>query len=596
MHIVDTRKCHIFTAIIAFSVLSLLVLVPPDMAAGDRKDVSGMTGKTPQEQGVSGDQAGASCGVTIWRTVPSPNVGTLFDVDDAAPDSIWALGERGILRWDGTVWSEVPWPGSESVTLNAIEAISWNDVWVVGFHKVDNTTLAIHWDGSQWSTVSTPNAANGRGHLLDVTGSSSNDVWAAGWSAEDECGEELLLHWNGSQWQVASKPSPCEGTTIYHKALAPGPGHLWLAGIQGVPGGEPEWFVVNWPTTESSRGRARINGLGSSSPNDVWVVGYNPFRAWPVVWHFDGSDLTYVASEGDGLVGNAEAIDSVSPDDAWVVSHRRTVHWDGTKWSVVPSPLAHLKGVVAIGAEDIWAVGHDDPYGGDNLGNSRILHYSKQYFHDVYPTSPFFPYVERLACNNVISGYPCGGPGEPCDDTADAAYFRPNNNISRGQIAKVVSIAAGFDEDPGPPVFQDIDEGSPFYEWVNRLANRGVISGYPCGDEDSDEACVAPGNLPYFRPNNPASRGQLAKIVSNAANFQDKPTGQTFEDVSPSDPFYPYIERLSSRSILGGYACGGSGEPCEGGNRPYFRSGNQVTRGQASKIVSNTFLVDPNQK
>jgi hypothetical protein len=31
------------------------------------------------------------------------------------------------------------------------------------------------------------------------------------------------------------------------------------------------------------------------------------------------------------------------------------------------------------------------------------------------------------------------------------------------------------------------------------------------------------------------------------------------------------------------------GEPCDTEQRPYFRWGNPVTRGQASKIVANTF-------
>jgi hypothetical protein len=40
---------------------------------------------------------------------------------------------------------------------------------------------------------------------------------------------------------------------------------------------------------------------------------------------------------------------------------------------------------------------------------------------------------------------------------------------------------------------------------------------------------------------------------------------------------------------MSGYPCGGPGEPCDPQQRPYFRWGNPVTRGQASKIVANTF-------
>ncbi len=41
--------------------------------------------------------------------------------------------------------------------------------------------------------------------------------------------------------------------------------------------------------------------------------------------------------------------------------------------------------------------------------------------------------------------------------------------------------------------------GDPYYSYVNRLANRSILSGYPCGG--AGEPCVAPNNRPYFRPN-----------------------------------------------------------------------------------------------
>jgi len=42
--------------------------------------------------------------------------------------------------------------------------------------------------------------------------------------------------------------------------------------------------------------------------------------------------------------------------------------------------------------------------------------------------------------------------------------------------------------------------------------------------------------------------------------------------------------------VMGGYACGGEGEPCGPGNLPYFRPNANATRGQVAKINSNTFF------
>jgi hypothetical protein len=208
-------------------------------------------------------------------------------------------------------------------------------------------------------------------------------------------------------------------------------------------------------------------------------------------------------------------------------------------------------------------------------------------FADVPASNTFYAPVQCLACLGILGGYPCGGPGEPCD-IYRSPYFRPNASVTRGQIAKIVSNSAGYQEDPGQRVFQDVPTSNTFFAWINRLANRGIMSGYPCGG--AGEPCVS-GDRPYFRPNASATRGQLSKIVSNARGYSDVPVDQTFEDVPVSNTFYQWIERLASRGIMSGYPCGGANEPCVlPGGRPYFRPNNNVTRGQTSKIVSGAFF------
>ena len=111
------------------------------------------------------------------------------------------------------------------------------------------------------------------------------------------------------------------------------------------------------------------------------------------------------------------------------------------------------------------------------------------------------------------------------------------------------------------------------------------MGGYACGGVG--EPCTT--GMPYFRPSANATRGQTSKIVSNTAGYTEEPTEQAFEDVPPSHTFYREIQRLASRNIMGGYPCGGVGEPCLSG-KPYFRPQNNVTRGQSAKIVANTFF------
>ncbi|MDQ3928568.1 MAG: NPCBM/NEW2 domain-containing protein, partial [Chloroflexota bacterium] len=121
-------------------------------------------------------------------------------------------------------------------------------------------------------------------------------------------------------------------------------------------------------------------------------------------------------------------------------------------------------------------------------------------FSDVPVGSTFYSYVQCLACRGVLGGYEDG-------------TFRPEAGITRGQLAKIVSNAAGYNESVSGQTFTDVPLGSPFYLYVERIAGRGIVGGYEDGS---------------FRPGGPATRGQIAKVLSNAAGFAEAPAGQSF--------------------------------------------------------------------
>ena len=78
--------------------------------------------------------------------------------------------------------------------------------------------------------------------------------------------------------------------------------------------------------------------------------------------------------------------------------------------------------------------------------------------------------------------------------------------------------------------------GSTFYTFIRCLACRGILGGYADGT---------------FKPGNNVTRGQLSKIVSNSAGFNEPHDTQTFEDIAPSNTFYIYI-------VLGAIVAGGT--------------------------------------
>ncbi len=176
-------------------------------------------------------------------------------------------------------------------------------------------------------------------------------------------------------------------------------------------------------------------------------------------------------------------------------------------------------------------------------------------FLDVHPGDYFYEGVRYLYCAGVISGYPDG-------------TFRPYSNASRGQVTKIIVLAFDYTlHIPQHPTFSDVPPANTFYSFVETAAYNGIVSGYPDGT---------------FLPNNPVTRGQLAKITSNAAHYSENHATATFSDVPVGATFHPFVERLASRDIINGYQCGGPGEPCPG---IYFRPNNDVTRGQIAKIV-----------
>jgi hypothetical protein len=132
-------------------------------------------------------------------------------------------------------------------------------------------------------------------------------------------------------------------------------------------------------------------------------------------------------------------------------------------------------------------------------------------FSDVPYGSTFYTFIETAFARGVIGGYECGSP-EPCDPQR-RPVFRPFNDVTRGQLAKIVVQAAGWPiQNPPSPTFSDVPHGSTFYTFVETAVQRGILTGYTCG---SPEPCD-PQRRPVFRPGNPATRGQIAKIVYNA--------------------------------------------------------------------------------
>ena len=182
-----------------------------------------------------------------WSIVPSPqpesNNGTLTKLSARSSTDIWAVGytipanqdtSRPLVEhWNGQQWSIISTPGTFSAVLNSVSAISSNDVWAVGwFRSTSQQTLIEHWDGQQWKVVSSPSPGSEANYLTDITAISSDDVWAIGSSTSGNLAaseKTLIEHWDGKSWHIASSPNPSPLGTVLRSITALGPNDIWIA-------------------------------------------------------------------------------------------------------------------------------------------------------------------------------------------------------------------------------------------------------------------------------------------------------------------------------------------------------------------------------
>jgi hypothetical protein len=594
-----------------------------------------------------------TCG-PMWQYVQNPGTGELHGIGVVSPNNVWAVGNIGgtatlIMRWNGASWSVVPGPDTGYSGLEAISVVSANDIWAVGYANISGfyQPMSLHWDGALWTEVTTPRPTPGsHGYLRGVGAVSSNDVWAVG----DGPNGPLTMHWDGTQWTVV--PSMDTGNTYvpgndgapgsyYNTLLAVGvvgPNDVWAVGTRNNITWALHWDGTQWSqvSTPNPGTDNTLNAITVIATNDIWAVGHIGFYQSPrgaIALHWDGTRWTSVPPPaGDfGLFG----VTATASNHVWAVGWEYTgqwssdaliLGWNGSQWSRVSSPNPsfsnrdELFAADAAGTNDVWAVGRFDQgsltdryYGapchtpaptntpGPPTNTVQVATGTPALptatatvplpttvptaiacnlgFSDVPTTNTFYHQVMCLSCMGFVGGYPDG-------------TFRPDDAVTRGQLAKIVSNAAGFSDTPTQQTFEDVPVDSTFYMYAERVVSRGVISGYRCGGEGEPCGVGGEGNRPYFRPGANATRGQISKIVSNAAGLQDVVTSQTFEDVPPSHTFYTWIERLAMHGMMGGYSCAGTREPCSTANRPYFRPASNATRGQVSKIVGNGFYPD----
>jgi hypothetical protein len=195
---------------------------------------------------------------TAWTAAqsPSPLGSTHFAtaITAISPSNAWAVGHNALAttlaaHWNGRRWRIVPTPSlhdgiAPSNSLTGVTAVAANDVWASGYEaNVDNQNFQmpymLHWDGTAWTLVLTPNLGGEGSRLNATTALSANDVWAVG-QTQDLNGRIFTFteQFDGTAWNVVPSPSPGGSFPIdsLHGVASPGPGAVVTVGARTVIG------------------------------------------------------------------------------------------------------------------------------------------------------------------------------------------------------------------------------------------------------------------------------------------------------------------------------------------------------------------------
>jgi hypothetical protein len=293
-------------------------------------------------------------------------------------------------QWDGTNWTVKPTPnptGSQSAQLNGVSCWSASACTAVG-DSVDSSnttsTVAERWNGHNWSLQPTPNAVRG-GALTSVACPQASSCIAVG-DGFDASGTVTTLAqgWAGTQWGTEPTVNPLgvRGTQLLGVSCKSSRSCV-AVGQAADPHGLPEgtlaqfwdgtsWRIVPTPNPAGAAGSG-LNGVSCTSPSACFAVGASVDSSGNSVgtlterWNGTRWSIQPTpTSNSPGAFLNAvsctspNACTAVGNSSAEVVMAER---WNGKSWSIQPMPapaegqISSLNGVSCTSAKACTAVG-----------------------------------------------------------------------------------------------------------------------------------------------------------------------------------------------------------------------------------------------
>lgn len=263
-------------------------------------------------------------------------------------------------RWNGSSWSNVssPNPGSGDNFLYGVTTVSSTEAWAVGSYATSSgsqTAMMLHFTSGAWVDSSVSVSGASASVLTAVTANSSSDVWAVGFYTPTGSSvyKTLTMHWDGTSWTTFTSPNV--GTSdnkLYGVTQVPGTSYLfWAVGayydttnstyktlaMRGDARNDASsfWSVISTPNVSGSP--SCLRSVSALDSNNVWAAGFTDNQC------FNEDALT-----------NPSA---TNPSDTLIEK------WNGSSWAQESSPspatgdFNALYGVSVASSTRVWAVG-----------------------------------------------------------------------------------------------------------------------------------------------------------------------------------------------------------------------------------------------
>lgn len=142
---------------------------------------------------------------------------------------------------------------------------------------------------------------------------------------------------------------------------------------------------------------------------------------------------------------------------------------------------------------------------------------------------------------------------------SDNGKFRPSDNITRAEFAKMVAQKGGYTQNDGEEKFSDVKKNNWYFPYVSALGKAGIINGI------SDD---------YFGASENITREDICVIIARYMNLAENGAEGSFTDFNDiSDYAVSAVKAMSEKGYINGYEDG------------TFRPKNPATRAETAKIL-----------